>query len=142
MSKRLRNLMSYGLATLGALVLTLAVTMFNPVLAQEVAEPTQLQVIFLDLFGQYYGTTAAFEGMTIAVSLFINQKVLKDQGNLVKQVVSWVAAILLAIIGYYMAAPLFVGGTIGAAILYGLQVGLSSNGIFKFFKSAKEATAK
>ena len=140
MLQRFKTAGRYSLAILAALVLTLAVGYFNPMMAQEATEPTAVQNIFLELFGQYYATHATFEAMTIAVALFINEKVVKDQSSLVKQIISWVTAILLAVIGYFMGVPIFVGSTIGATILYGLQIGLSSNGIFKFFKSAKEST--
>jgi len=79
--------------------------------------------------GQYFASISALAGLVIIITAFVN-KILKAPKPFVKQLVSWLIAIALSLLGWWLKLGLFIGIEWYIAIIYGFACGLVANGIF------------
>lgn len=76
----------------------------------------------------YFTSFAGLAAAIIPVTSIINR--IFDVGNDYKQLISWLVAVLLGIIPYYLELGIFAGVDWYVALLYSLGAGLVSNGLF------------
>ena len=99
-----------------------------PMIAQEVNPPGNWGDV-IDNFGPWFGTLAGIAALTTFVAGVLNG-LLKVTKTFVKQLVSWVAAILLAVLANLINLGFLAGSTWLMTILYGFGAGLVANGLF------------
>jgi hypothetical protein len=76
----------------------------------------------------YFGSLAALASLTVIISGYINTHIFSLGSSTLKQVVSWVVAILVCVVGSLKG--LVVDTSVLWTIVNGLAVGLVANGIF------------
>lgn len=106
----------------------LLVLMIAPMFGQEVEPPTD----WVDLLAQmptWFGTLAGFA----AVSVFLGSvatTLFKIEKSWVKQIVAWLVAVLLCVVGNLVNFGMLAEATWLQTIVYGIGAGLIANGIF------------
>ena len=96
--------------------------------AQEPEPPSD----WLDLLANmdvWFGTLAGFGAVTVFLSSVVN-KLLKIEKSWVKQVLAWVVAVVLCVVGNLINFGLLADATWLQTVVYGLGAGLVANGIF------------
>lgn len=99
-----------------------------PVLAQEVEPPTDwLEVV--EGFSGWFGSMAGIAAVTIFISGFLNG-LFKISGKFGRQLVAWLVAIVLSIVGNLVNLGFLAEATWLMTVIYGLGAGLVANGLF------------
>jgi len=78
----------------------------------------------------YFGTLAAAAGLVVILAGYVNTHVFSTASATVKQIVSWVLAIVVAFVGQIKGLGVFASTDVIWTVLNGLGVGLVANGIF------------
>lgn len=78
----------------------------------------------------YFSSLAGLAALCLIVTGYLNTHLLQTSNSTIKQIVSWVVAIILALIGHSKMIGMFEGLDITWTIISGLGVGLISNGYF------------
>ena len=109
---------------------------FDAVLARDFQESGGgIRELLTELFGKFFVTTLAFGAAAATVSKYLIGwiKVLKEASDTAKQLFAIGVAVALSGAGYALDLGIFADLTLVASLVQGVNVGLSSNGIYDFF---------
>ena len=108
----------------------LLVLMIAPIFAQEVEPPAD----WGDLLAQmptWFGTLAGLGAITVFLGSVVTS-LLKLEKPWVKQIASWIVAIILCAVGNLVNFGILADASWLQTLAYGLGAGLIANGIFDF----------
>lgn len=109
-----------------------------PTFGQTVEPPTNWLALFANI-NVWLGSLAGISAVTVFIAAFLNT-LLKTKG-FVKQLVAWIIAILLLVVGNLVNMGFMAELNWLNTIIYGVAAGFVSNGIFdlEFVKSVLRA---
>lgn len=112
------------------IILFLGVLMLFTVsaIAQEVEPPGNWGEV-IDGFSSWFGALAGIAALTVFVGGVLNG-LLKVEKKVTKQILTWVVAIALALLGNLVNLGFLSEATWLMTIIYGFGAGLAANGIF------------
>ena len=108
----------------------LLVLIIVPIFAQEVEPPAD----WVDLLAQmptWFGTLAGLGAITVFLGSVVTS-LLKLEKPWVKQIASWIVAIILCAVGNLVNFGILADASWLQTLAYGLGAGLIANGIFDF----------